>query len=183
MQMAYTCGALMVVLISTLASCTRSPTRHEPIDALQHLLAVGATVPDLTGVDQHGYVQRLRQNVGHPTLVYFYPKDGTPGCTKEACAFRDVWRRFEQSDVRLLGVSRDDQASHEKFAREHTIPFPLIADSDANWAAGFGVHEHNGRDARVSFLFDITGHLSKVYPNVDPGVHANQVLSDITAIH
>lgn len=146
------------------------------------LLAASAPVPDLSGVDQSGRVQKLKDHVGKAILVYFYPKDGTPGCTKEACAFRDVWDRFQQKKVYLVGVSHDERDSHDRFAREQRIPFPLIADTDASWAKSFGVPSREGRYARVSFLFDRSGHLARVYPAVDPGVHADAVLRDIDAL-
>ena len=146
------------------------------------LLAVGAKVPNLTGTDQHGAEHRLADSTGHPLLVYFYPKDATPGCTQEACAFRDVWKRFAEQGIALYGVSRDDQASHARFATEHQLPFPLIADPSGTWEHAFGVPNHNGKSARVSFLFDAHGRLADVYPNVDPGVHAEQVLGDVARL-
>lgn len=147
------------------------------------LLTVGSGIPDLHGPDQQGQDRRLREHSGRPLLVYFYPKDGTPGCTTEACAFRDVWKRFEQQGVTLYGVSRDNQASHAKFSAEHHIPFPLIADTDGTWARTFGVPDRGGKSARVSFLFNAKGQLARVYPNVDPGVHADQVLVDARALN
>ena len=147
------------------------------------LLAVGAPLPNLEGLDQWGKPHRLSEGKGHPTVVYFYPKDGTPGCTKEACAFRDVWQRYQQQGVLLYAVSRDDRTSHEHFAQEQRLPFPLIADVDGHWASTFGVPSHLGMSTRVSFLFDAQGRLAHVYPKVDPGVHANQVLADIAALH
>lgn len=157
-------------------------TKQAAADAPPMMLRMSAPLPDVSGVDQDGKLQKLKDHVGSPVLVYFYPKDGTPGCTKEACAFRDVWERFERKQVYLLGVSSDDQASHEQFAREHRIPFPLIADVSSTWANAFGVPNRSGRYARVSFLFDRTGHLARVYPSVDPGVHADAVLRDIEAL-
>jgi thioredoxin-dependent peroxiredoxin len=148
----------------------------------QPLLKTGTTIPKLSGIDQHGIVQNIAAGAQSPLLVYFYPKDGTPGCTKEACAFRDVWQKFEQHQVRLLGVSRDDQRTHEQFANEHNIPFSLIADPDGKWAKAFGVPTKLGKFTRVSFLFDKKGNLFRVYPNVDPGVHANEVLNDVASM-
>jgi peroxiredoxin Q/BCP len=104
---------------------------------------------------------------GHPLVVFFYPKDGTPGCTKEACAFRDVWKRYEAAKVGVIGVSADDAASHRKFAEE--------------WARAFGVNSTFGMYSRVTFLIDAEGKVSKVYPDVDPGVHAERVLTDAQA--
>ena len=145
------------------------------------MLAVGTSLPSLVGVDKDGKEIRLSPSSGKRTLVYFYPKDGTPGCTKEACAFRDVWQRFEQANVLLYGVSRDDPAAHSRFAIEHHIPFPLVSDVDGKWANAFGVPIPNGKSKRVSFLFDSKGKLVTTYPNVDPGVHADQVLRDVAA--
>lgn len=182
--MSYGARFVGVCLLGVLAlSGCRHASGSEPAGGAPRLLAVGSQIPDLTGTDQRGQVLRLASKVGHPCLVYFYPKDGTPGCTKEACAFRDVWQRFEQQGVALLGVSRDDSASHAQFAEAHHIPFPLIADTDGKWATAFGVPSNSGKSARVSFLFDASGKLAHVYPNVDPGVHATQVLSDVAATH
>jgi peroxiredoxin Q/BCP len=147
------------------------------------MLAPGASVPELTGLDQHGQMRRLRDAIGHPLLVYFYPKDGTPGCTKEACAFRDVWQRYQQAGVVLYGVSRDDRAAHAQFAEKYHLDFPLIADVDGTWAAHFGVPIRFSLASRVSFLFNAQGQLAHVYPKVDPGVHATDVLRDIAALH
>lgn len=170
---------LSLVLLGVVANgCSTKQAAADP----PSMLRPSAPLPDVSGVDQNGQLQKLKDHLGNPVLVYFYPKDGTPGCTKEACAFRDVWGRFERKQVYLLGVSSDDQASHEQFAREHRIPFPLIADASLAWAKAFGVPNRSGRYARVSFLFDRTGHLARVYPAVDPGVHADAVLQDIDAL-
>jgi len=142
------------------------------------LLAVGSQVPALSRVDHRGKVVTLR---GEPAIVYFYPKDGTPGCTKEACAFRDTWQRYSTAGIRVIGVSSDTEADHRKFAEEHQLPFSLIADPEHAWSDAFGVGRHalaRDRDARVSFLIDGTGKVAKVYPDVDPGVHADEVLTD-----
>ena len=145
----------------------------------QPLLSPGATPPDLLGIDQRGDTHHLTESRGRFTVVYFYPKDDTPGCTKEACAFRDVWNRYRDSNVSLFGVSEDAQASHAGFAKKYSLPFPIIADTSAQWANAFGVHLSNGKASRVSFLLSPDGKVQKVYANVDPGVHAAQVLSDI----
>jgi thioredoxin-dependent peroxiredoxin len=146
------------------------------------LLPVGTMAPDVTGVDQNGAAQRLRDAIGRPTVVYFYPRDGTPGCTKEACAFRDVWQQYQQEDVRLFGVSSNDRDSHRDFADRHQLPFPLIADESQTWAKAFGVSSHLGLYQRVSFLIAPDGRVAKSYPDVDPGVHAAQVLADAKAL-
>lgn len=146
------------------------------------LLPVGELAPDLVGTDQAGKKHRLRDTGGNATIVYFYPKDGTPGCTEEACAFRDVWSKFEQAQVRLFGVSNDSATSHAEFAKEHKLTFPLIADEDGRWAAAFGVGGTLGMYSRVSFLVGPDGKIAKLYPDVDPGVHAAEVLADAQAL-
>jgi peroxiredoxin Q/BCP len=139
------------------------------------LLAVGDMAPDLSATAHDGTAIALR-SLGKPAIVYFYPKDDTPGCTKEACAFRDIWSEYEQAGVLIIGVSTDDDASHREFASKHELTFPLIADTDKTWARAFGVALKAGYAERVSFLLDATGKIAEVYPGVDPGVHAREVL-------
>lgn len=178
--------AALVLVAPTLTGCSKTPVAStEPADtpsAPRSLLAVGAELPHLVGIDQNGTEHHLESNVGKVTLVYFYPKDGTPGCTKEACAFRDVWQKFQQTSVSLYGVSRDSKEAHAQFATEHKLPFPILSDSDGLWEKAFLVPSKNGKSTRVSFLFDRAGKLAKVYPAVDPGVHAEQVLADVAAL-
>ena len=145
-------------------------------------LAVGQPAPKLSGVDQDGKTRSVADAAGGYLLVYFYPKDGTPGCTAEACAFRDAWERFEKAKVTIFGVSGDDQASHAEFAAEHRITFPLIADPDGVWSQGFGVGSFLGMTERVSFVIGPEGNVVAMYPDVDPGVHADQVLADIARL-
>jgi thioredoxin-dependent peroxiredoxin len=151
-------------------------------DGGEGLLQAGATPPDLSAVDQQGKSHSLSEERGHPVIVYFYPKDNTPGCTKEACAFRDSWERYQKAGVQVFGVSSDDQKSHEQFAKEQKLPFPILADTDQTWIKAFGVSTKLGMASRVSFLVDKTGKVSKVYPDVDPGTHADEVLKDATAL-
>jgi peroxiredoxin Q/BCP len=141
------------------------------------LLEIGAMAPDLSATAHDGTAIALRQ-LGKPAVVYFYPKDGTPGCTEEACAFRDIWTEYEKAGVLVIGVSTDDDASHREFAAKHELTFPLIADTDKTWANAFGVSVKAGFAQRVSFLLDANGKLANVYPGVDPGVHAREVLED-----
>lgn len=140
-------------------------------------LSVGAPAPTLRQQAHDGTMIDLGAG-GTITLVYFYPKDGTPGCTKEACAFRDVWDRYTEAGVLLVGVSTDSDASHREFAEEHALPFPLIADEDKVWAEAFGVSTTLGMASRDSFLIGPDGVIKAVYRGVDPGVHAEQVLAD-----
>jgi thioredoxin-dependent peroxiredoxin len=152
--------------------CARNP----------RLLAVGSTPQDVAGIDQHGVTHHLTEAIGRPAVVYFYPKDETPGCTKEACAFRDVWAKYQTAGVSVYGVSRDDQTSHARFASHHDLPFPLIADPQGDWGQAFGVRDFAGKYARTSFLLDSGGKVARVYPDEDPGVHARQLLADAAAV-
>ena len=146
-------------------------------------LAQGAEVPALSATDHRGESVSLRALQGQTYVVYFYPRDGTPGCTKEACAFRDAWTRYDSAGVGVLGVSADSADSHRKFAEEHQLPFALIADEDHAWASAFGVRLGLGMTERISFLIGPDGRVAKVYPGVDPGVHAKEVLEDAAGLN
>jgi peroxiredoxin Q/BCP len=146
------------------------------------LLPEGRRAPAVHGADQSGREVHVRRLAGGFVLVYFYPKDGTPGCTKEACAFRDVWQRYQAAGVTVLGVSSDSAESHRKFAEEHQLPFSLISDPDHVWSDAFGVGTFVGLTERVSFLIGPDGAVAKVYPDVDPGVHAQRVLDDVARL-
>ena len=113
-----------------------------------------------------------------PTLLYFFPKAGTPGCTKEACAIRDAWDDYQLSRLRVIGVSIDTDEEHRAFAKEHGLPFSLVSDPSHAWSDAFGVGTFDGLDERVSFLIDGSDRIVKVYEDVDPGVHAQEVLRD-----
>ena len=169
--------SLLAGALALLVACGAS---RRP-DGGEGLLAVGAAAPDVSAPDQNGTVRRLTAERGHPVVVFFYPKDGTPGCTTEACAFRDAWDRYKEAGVQVFGVSADDVASKEKFAKEERLPFPILADPQHLWSAAFGVGTKLGMMSRVSFLIGPDGKIAKVYPDVDPGVHATQVLADIAA--
>ncbi len=143
------------------------------------LLDVGTAAPDRPLRDQTGTERRLSEFRGRPLVVYFYPKDATPGCTREACAFRDAWNRYEAANVAIVGVSTDDVASHAAFAREHQLPFPLLADTEGALADDFGVPRRLGMASRVTFVLDAEGVVRAQFRDVDPGVHADEVLGEI----
>lgn len=147
-------------------------------DGGRGLLGAGSSVGRLEGRDQHGEVVTLSFPTSQPTVVYFYPKDSTPGCTEEACAFRNVWAKYQTRGITVIGVSSDDVASHLAFAQEHQLPFPLVADESGEWGLAFGVPNLAGFYSRVTFLVGRDGRVLKTYEAVDPGLHANQILDD-----
>jgi len=150
-------------------------------DGGQGLLPIGAIAPDLVGTTPDGSVTRLSACRGHAAVVYFYPMDGTPGCTKEACAFRDAFGRYDALHVTVFGVSRDSSASHAQFRAKHELPFTLVSDEDGALARAYGVKSTFGMASRVTFLVGADGRIAHVWPDVDPGVHAKQVLAEIEA--
>jgi len=166
-------GGLLFMLLLSACGAQQRP------DGGKGVLPVGATAPELSGRDATGKEQRLSQSRGKPAVVYFYPKDGTPGCTKEACAFRDTWNRFTEKGVMIFGVSRDSEASHTEFLKKHELPFPLVADESGALQSAYGVPSRLGMAARVSFLVDAQGRIARVWPDVDPGVHADEVLKAV----
>lgn len=146
------------------------------------LLAPGAVAPDVVGEAASGDAVHLSAQRGHPAVVYFYPKDETPGCTKEACAFRDAFDRYAKAGVTIFGVSGDDATSHREFRQKHALPFPLVADVDGAVQRAYGVPSRLGMAARVTFLVGPDGKIARVFPDVDPGVHAEEVLAAIAAL-
>src|SRR6202000_3092490 len=118
-------------------------------------LKEGDQAPMFTASTSGGAQISLSDYKGKNVILYFYPKDDTPGCTKEACAFRDVWDKYKHAGIRVIGVSIDREDSHRKFAESYKLPFPLIADPQHVWSDAFGVGRFLGSaDERVSFLID-----------------------------
>ena len=140
-------------------------------------MPVGALAPEVVGEAPDGRVTRLTAVRGHPAIVYFYPKDGTPGCTKEACAFRDAFSRYERLQVTIFGVSRDSSETHAEFRERHHLPFPLVADANGAVSRAYGVSSPLNMSARVTFLIGADGRVARVWPDVDPALHANEVLA------
>jgi thioredoxin-dependent peroxiredoxin len=165
--------APLVLLVLLVAAC-RPPLRP---DGGRGLLPIGAVAPDVIGTTSDGRSTALSAARGHAAVVYFYPRDETPGCTKEACAFRDVFTKYEARHVTVFGVSRDSEESHRKFRAKHALPFPLVADGDGSIARAYGVSSTLGMTSRVTFLVGTDGTIVRIWPDVDPGVHADEVLS------
>ena len=143
----------------------------------------GSVAPNFTAKDANGETVRLKDLRGQKVVLYFYPKDDTPGCTKEACAFRDAFADFKKREIKVLGVSVDSEASHKKFAAKYKLPFTLLADPDHSIADAYGVYGEKkfmGRTylgvKRVTFLIDEKGKVKKVFEKVKPEEHAKDVL-------
>lgn len=143
---------------------------------------IGTAAPDFRLQDQNGKWHTLADHRGKWIALYFYPKDQTPGCTKEACAFRDNIFAFEKLGALILGVSLDDVKSHEEFAKKYSLPFPILADPDGTVAKQYGVYRNLGImkiASRESFLIDPQGKLVKHYEKVDPEKHSAEILAEL----
>ncbi len=146
----------------------------------------GAQAPDFNLPDQDGVVHSLSEMKGSWVLLYFYPKDDTPGCTKEACMIRDQFPDFLTLGIRVFGISADSPKSHKKFIQKYTLPFTLLADETKEVVKFYGVwgkKKFMGREYegifRTSFLINPEGAIAKIYEQVKPEEHANEVLRDI----
>jgi peroxiredoxin Q/BCP len=147
---------------------------------------VGDKAPSFRTTDQNGDAVSLADFKGRKIVLYFYPKDDTPGCTKEACSFRDAWAQFRRRKVAVLGVSVDDEKSHKKFADKFSLPFTLLADPEKTIVRDYGVWGKKsmyGRKymgtLRVTYLIDEKGKIAAVWPKVKPEGHAEEILEKI----
>ena len=147
---------------------------------------IGTKAPDFTLADQDGIEHTLSDYQGQWVFLYFYPKDDTPGCTKEACGIRDNWSKFEKMNIQVFGVSTDPVKSHTKFAEKYELPFTLLADEEKDLVEAYGVwglKKFMGREfmgtKRTSFLINPEGNIAKVYEKIKPAEHAQQVLDDL----
>ncbi|MGH8178630.1 MAG: peroxiredoxin [Steroidobacter sp.] len=145
--------------------------------------ALGSAAPEFKLQDQNGKWHELKDFRGKWVALYFYPKDQTPGCTTQACEFRDNIFAFRDADAAIVGVSVDDVASHKEFSEKHGLPFPILADSTKETAKKYGVlKSYLGTmelAKRDTFLIDPAGRIVKRYPDVDPKGHSQVVLKDI----
>jgi len=141
-------------------------------------LAVGTKAPTFKTQDTSGKTVSLENYAGKTVVLYFYPKDDTPGCTKQACSFRDNYRAYQDKDITVFGVSVDNVASHQKFTEKFNLPFPLLADTNGAIAKAYGV-DGGGYAKRVTFVIDETGKVAKVYDTVKTDTHASDILADL----
>lgn len=149
-------------------------------------LTIGDMAPDFTLSDAEGNAVRLADLRGQRVVLYFYPRDNTPGCTKQACGFRDAYSDYQAKDIVVLGVSTDDSKSHAKFTQKYQLPFPLLCDRDANVARSYysyGPKKFMGKDYtgiyRNTFVIGPDGKIEKIYLKVKPETHAAQIIADL----
>ncbi|MEK7063162.1 MAG: thioredoxin-dependent thiol peroxidase [Patescibacteria group bacterium] len=149
---------------------------------------VGQKAPNFSLPDQDGITHTQDEYKGGWLLIYFYPKDDTPGCTKESCQLRDTFPSFEKLNAKVIGVSADTVQSHKKFADKYKLPFTLLADTDKELIGAYGVWQEKkfmGRTyfgiVRSSFLISPEGKIAKIYEKVIPEKHAEQVLADLAS--
>lgn len=149
-------------------------------------LKVGSKAPDFTLPGDGGGKVSLKSLRGNKVVLYFYPKDDTPGCTKEACAFRDQFPAFKKAKAEIIGISKDDVARHDKFKTKYELPFTLASDEDGKVCAAYGVWQEKtlyGRKfmgiVRSTFLIDEQGVIREIWPKVKVPGHAEQVMAAI----
>jgi peroxiredoxin Q/BCP len=142
------------------------------------MVSEGTAAPDFELTSDAGETVRLSDLRGKPVVLYFYPKDDTPGCTKQACGVRDSYQAFRERGAEVFGISTDSAASHGKFKAKYNLPFTLLADPDHELGEAYGV-TREGKDsyARSTVIVDADGNVAKILRNVKPELHADQVLS------
>jgi peroxiredoxin Q/BCP len=153
------------------------------------MLDIGTKAPNFTLLDQHSVPHTLSDYLHKWVLIYFYPKDDTPGCTKEACAIAEVYNDFEKLGVTVFGISKDSPKSHKKFAEKYQLPFTLLSDNTVTVAEAYESWQEKSMYGktfmgmlRISYLVDPNGRITKVYPKVDPATHALEILKDIVEL-
>lgn len=167
--------AIMAVLVVLAALLVRTARAGE-------LPEVGKPAPDFNLPDQQGKQHSLADYRGKWLVLYFYPKDDTPGCTKEACAFRDDLNQLTELGAQVVGVSVDDSESHAAFAKKYNLPFPLLADKTTATAARYGALMDMGfmkLARRYTFLIDPQGNIGKVYLSVETSRHSKEIIEDL----
>ena len=148
------------------------------------MLENGMKAPDFELISQDGSTVRLSDFAGKKVVLYFYPRDNTPGCTRQACAFAGAYQAFRTADVVVIGVSKDSVASHQKFAQKYELPFILLADPELEAIQSYGVWQEKKTCGKVSmgvvrstFIIDENGIIEKVMPKVKPDTNAEEILS------
>lgn len=149
------------------------------------MIKVGTKAPDFTLLDQNGKEHSLSDYKGQLVLIYFYPKDDTPGCTIEACTIRDAYKDFERAGIKVFGISKDSVESHKKFADKYELPFTLLSDTKREVITKYDALKKifgNVGTKRISYLIGKDGKVLKVYPKVDPTTHGGEILKDVYSL-
>ncbi len=149
-------------------------------------MIVGEKAPDFTLLDQDGKEVSLSDFLGKKVVLYFYPRDNTPGCTRQACAFASVYEAFRSKNVQVIGVSKDSVKSHAAFAAKHGLPFVLLSDPERKAIEAYGVWQEKKSYGKVSmgvvrttFLIDEAGNISRIMPKVKPDTNASDILAEL----
>ncbi len=141
-------------------------------------LKVGMSAPNFTLSDAYGHWYTLSKYKGKsPVVVYFYPKAGTPGCTKEACGIRDTWNKFKKNKIQVLGISVDDKSDIKKFIKEYKLNFPLLSDANKKVSEKYGVYNDKGFDNRITFIVDKKGKITDIIHVKNIEAHAEEVFN------
>ena len=150
------------------------------------MLEVGMKAPEFTLIDKDGNTVNLSDFLGKKVVLYFYPKDNTPGCTRQACAFARAYADFQRKGVEVIGISKDSVASHEKFAQKHGLPFVLLSDPERKAIEAYGVWQEKKMCGKVSmgvvrtsFLIDEKGIITEIMPKVKPDTNAQEILEKL----
>lgn len=150
------------------------------------MLKIGMKAPDFTLQDKNGKTVSLSDFIGKKVVLYFYPKDSTPGCTRQACSFAGLYHEFQAKGAEVIGVSKDSTASHVRFAEKHNLPFILLSDPDLVAIQAYGVWQEKKLYGKVSmgvvrttFLIDENGFIEKVMPKVKPDTNAAEILAEL----
>ena len=146
------------------------------------MLKAGDAFPSFTLSAHDGVMVKSADLAGSPYLLYFYPKADTPGCTKEACAFRDSWAEAQMLGLKVFGVSYDTPADNQAFADKYGLQFPLLSDTERKLAEAVGAAGSMGYPARISYLVGADGRVLQAYPDVTPAEHAAEVIADFRAL-
>ena len=173
------------ISIALVALVTAAAFGFSSLGIANDSVSVGAAAPEFELPDQEGQLHSLEDYRDQWVVLYFYPKDETPGCTTEACEFRDNIFAFRDLNAQILGVSLDDVESHKAFAENHGLPFPLLADVDGTAATAYGVKTRLlGMEVakRQTFIIAPDGTIAKHYEKVDPSAHSKQVLADLETL-
>jgi len=144
-------------------------------------LQVGTTAPAFTAKDTNGNTVSLSDFAGKKVILYFYPKDDTPGCTKQACSFRDAYADYQDKNIVVLGVSKDDETAHQQFTQKYNLPFPLLADVDGSIINAYDVAGSSGYAQRVTYVIDESGKIMHVDSSVKTESHANDILGALAS--